>query len=543
MKTPARSWSLLILALLGCGGLDTDDVSAQSGLPRAEIDRISRSVVRIVSLAGGEPIQSGSGTVVTSSGRIYTNRHVVEGGEDFLIEFLEDPNEPPTPRFLARLIGYSPDIDFAQLQIDRDLNGLAKDPATLDLPFLSRAARDPARGDRIFVFGYPAIGDGYQVLTEGTLTTIRNGTLNDERLPVWYQTDAQISPGNSGGLAVNDRGEFLGIPTAVRSEERTLGRLGGILAYNAVQAAVDGGLASDVAGMASGTTSPVIENGRLDFGQEPFFGNATLAAGFSPDPHTVTLASGGEVSVGYLGGGCTGHAAVAPDYRINWTGSGGALRVFFVGEDGGDTTLLINRPDGSWVCNDDWSAGTVDPGIVLENAPSGQYDIWVGSYAAGAFVGGTLHVTELELEPTSVASSGLDVSGDPYFGTIALRAGTDESVYATEITAGGSVDVGYLGGGCIGFAGTAPDLRLNWTGGGPSLDIGFEAEDGGDATLIVNLPDGTWRCIDDDPAGGVDPFLSLPRPANGQYDIWVGTYQRGSFIPGILVLLEGDGGR
>ncbi|MBL8131078.1 MAG: hypothetical protein JNL42_04410, partial [Anaerolineae bacterium] len=80
--------------------------------------------------------------------------------------------------------------------------------------------------------------DGYMVLTGGAITTIQNGNLNGERIPLWYQTDAQISPGNSGGLAVNSEGRMVGIPTAVRSEERTLGRLGGILTATAIQSAL-----------------------------------------------------------------------------------------------------------------------------------------------------------------------------------------------------------------------------------------------------------------------------------------------------------------
>ena len=152
----------------------------------------------------------------------------------------------PVPRYLARVVGFSMDVDFAVLQIDRDARGQPIAADRIDLPFLSSVAEDAQRGHEIFVFGYPGIGDGYLAFTEGTVTTIRNGTMNDGRVPVWYQTDAQIAPGNSGGLAVNARGEMVGIPTTVRTEGRTGGRLGGILAVNAVRAALDGGLETDM---------------------------------------------------------------------------------------------------------------------------------------------------------------------------------------------------------------------------------------------------------------------------------------------------------
>ncbi|MFV1988524.1 MAG: S1C family serine protease, partial [Gemmatimonadota bacterium] len=501
--------------------------TAQTDLGSDDIDRIARAVVRIVAFQGGEAVSSGSGTVIDPAGLIYTNRHVVEGAEDFGVEVLEDPNELPVPRYRARLVGYSMDVDFALLQIDRDDTGRSIAADQIELPFLSSMAGNARRGDGIFVFGYPGIGEGFLAFTEGTLTTVRNGTMNDRRMPVWYQTDAQIAPGNSGGLAVNARGEMVGIPTAVRTEERTGGRLGGILAVNAVRAALDGGLETDVSRIAAATTAPVIEGGTLDFGQPPTFGSAVLSAAFTPDPHTLEMVSGGEVAVGYLGGACTGYAAVPPDFRLDWSGSSSELRIFFAGEDGGDTTLLINLPDGTWVCADD-AEGTLDPLVVLPNPPDGQYDVWVGSFQPGAFVSGTLHITELDLDPVSVGPTELHYTADPYFGVVNLRAGFSPDPNVSEIVAGGPVDASYLGGDCVGFAAEAPDVRLSWSGASDELRIFFTADEDEDTSLLINLPDGTWICNDD--AGSLDPLIILDNPPEGQYDIWVGSYQRGQFI-------------
>ena len=181
--------------------------SAQTDLNSDDVDRIARAVVRVVALQAGEEVSGGSGTLVDRGGLIFTNRHVVEGAEDYVVEILEDPNELPVPRYRARVLGYSMHVDFAALQIDRDDRGQPIAAGEIDLPFLSSAAEDVQRGDGIFVFGYPDIGDGYFAFTEGTITTIRNGTIHDRRLPVWYMTDAEMAPGNSGGLAVNARGD------------------------------------------------------------------------------------------------------------------------------------------------------------------------------------------------------------------------------------------------------------------------------------------------------------------------------------------------
>jgi serine protease Do len=510
--------------------------SAQTALSRDDIDRISRTVVRIVTFDGDEEMGSGSGTIVQPTGEIYTNRHVIEDGDDYQIELLVDPNDLPVPTYRARLVGYSADVDFAILQIDRDIDGRPIDAAGLNMPFLAPSEPDVRRGDRIFVFGYPGIGEGYLAFTDGTVTTIRDGTLNDERMPVWYQTDAEISPGNSGGLVVNAGGEMVGIPTQVLVEEGTGGRLGGILPINAVEAAMTAGLDADRGDIDEGTTSPVLADGELDVSENPTFGTVSLAAGFTPDPHTLEMPSGGEVDVSYLGGECTGYAAIAPDYRLNWTGDSDELRIFFAAEDGSDTTLLINQADGTWLCNDDWDSG-LDPLIEIDDPAPGQYDIWVGSYSAGDFIDGTLHITELDLEPTEVGLDELDLTLEPYYGETDLEAGFTPDPFEVEMTIGGSIDAEYLGDGCVGFAAAEPDFRIYWSGSSGELRMFFESEDDGDATMIVNLPNGDWTC-DDDADGTLNPLVILEDPAEGQYDIWIGSYRRGEFIDGTLSVTE-----
>ncbi len=127
-----------------------------------------------------------------------------------------------------------------------------------------------------------------------------------------------------------------------------------------------------------------------------------LESGFSPDPFTVQVTSGGSVDVQQaLGNSCQGtargYATSNPDFRVQYTaGSFNQLRFFFVGQ--GDTTLVVNAPNGQWFCNDD-ADGTLSPMIVFNNPASGQYDIWVGSYSQGNTVPGTLYVTELDRGP------------------------------------------------------------------------------------------------------------------------------------------------
>jgi hypothetical protein len=140
------------------------------------------------------------------------------------------------------------------------------------------------------------------------------------------------------------------------------------------------------------TPPPTTPPPRLNFGLPPNFGSTTLTSGFVPDPFTRGMTSGGIVDVSYLGSGCRGFASSAPDFSVTYTsGAFPLLRFYFVGS--GDTTLIINSPSGSYFCNDD-SFGTLNPTIDFNSPSSGRYDIWIGSFTSGAFVSGTLNVTE-----------------------------------------------------------------------------------------------------------------------------------------------------
>ncbi|MBC7769579.1 MAG: peptidase S1 [Phycisphaerales bacterium] len=135
--------------------------------------------------------------------------------------------------------------------------------------------------------------------------------------------------------------------------------------------------------------------GGPDFSLDPTYGAIDLTAGFTPDPQTVAVAAGGGFDASAIEG-CAGWIASAPDYRVNWTAGSGALPLTFHVASEADTTLVINDAEGNWVCNDD--ASGFDPVITFQNAPSGQYDVWVGTYAQGDLQDSALHVTEVYAE-------------------------------------------------------------------------------------------------------------------------------------------------
>jgi len=131
---------------------------------------------------------------------------------------------------------------------------------------------------------------------------------------------------------------------------------------------------------------------RLDYTRPANYGEANLSAGFSPDPYSVGMTTGGGVDVSYLGGSCSGFATSAPDLRINFGGGSSLLRIYFVGSNG-DPKMVVNDPFGNFYCVDD-SFGTVNPTIDFNNPAGGSYDVWIASFAPNTSISGTLHLTE-----------------------------------------------------------------------------------------------------------------------------------------------------
>lgn len=119
-------------------------------------------------------------------------------------------------------------------------------------------------------------------------------------------------------------------------------------------------------------------------------GEISLDSGFTPDPYRVSLVSGGGIDGSALPGACVGMISDAPDFELTYSSSGGPLT--FRTQSGGDTTLIINGPDGRWYCDDD-SGGGVNARVTFGSAPSGTYDVWVG--AIGGSASATLLITEL----------------------------------------------------------------------------------------------------------------------------------------------------
>jgi hypothetical protein len=143
---------------------------------------------------------------------------------------------------------------------------------------------------------------------------------------------------------------------------------------------------------------------------------------------------------------------------------------------------------------------------------------------------------------TPAAVPTLNFSMPPNFGSTSLTAGFVPDPFTTNITSGGSVNVSYLGGGCTGWATSAPDFSVNYVSGAfTTLRFYFVATTPGqDATLIINGPNSSYSC-NDDSFGTLNPTIDFNSPATGRYDVWVGSFAQGTFISGNLFVTENTG--
>ena len=111
----------------------------------------------------------------------------------------------------------------------------------------------------------------------------------------------------------------------------------------------------------------------------PDFGTIDLADSFQPDPQTIDVNAGGALFAGDLEFACNGYVSDAPSYRINFQAGASGLGIYT--DSYTDTTLLINTPEGEWVCNDDnYNLEDFNAGYYFANPESGEYNIWVGTF-------------------------------------------------------------------------------------------------------------------------------------------------------------------
>jgi putative serine protease PepD len=146
----------------------------------------------------------GSGTVIAPDGLILTNAHVAEPQAPGLAVALGEPESQlePNPPYLTVELTTGPASPV--------------NPATLRLPYLTIGNDAAVQLDQtVTVLGFPGVADSDSItVTSGVISTFVPdplGHVTDPRFEL--ETTARLAHGNSGGAAVNDAGQLIGVPS------------------------------------------------------------------------------------------------------------------------------------------------------------------------------------------------------------------------------------------------------------------------------------------------------------------------------------------
>jgi serine protease Do len=235
--------SILVITALACYGGGTPAVepvvTQPSDSPTTQSDSLSSAnraklisaTVQVLGLfnQNGELIPGyvGSGTIITPTGLILTNAHVASPASQGDVEYEPDAlgisiivqeDKPAVPSYIAEVLAVDGYLDLAVLQIRETVNGTPVNANSLNLPYVNVGNSDNVRvGDDLNIFGFPSIGGNTITFTLGTVSGFSSEDQIGDR--AWIKTDATISGGNSGGLAADNNGNIIGVPTIAASSK------------------------------------------------------------------------------------------------------------------------------------------------------------------------------------------------------------------------------------------------------------------------------------------------------------------------------------
>jgi len=169
-------------------------------------------------IEGGTPQDIGSGFIVSESGLIVTNKHVVDMSGKYKV-ITQDGSE-----YEVEEINKDPSNDIAILKIDPSAgSGQTLKPIEL-------GGSDNLKVGQFVIAIGTALGEFRHTVTTGVISGLGRGITAGsvyegyvERLDDVIQTDAAINPGNSGGPLLNSAGQVIGVNVAVAGDAENIG--------------------------------------------------------------------------------------------------------------------------------------------------------------------------------------------------------------------------------------------------------------------------------------------------------------------------------
>ena len=168
--------------------------------PAEDSDVIGRAIQSLVFILVTDQtgrVSSGSGFIIDNSGTILTNHHVVNSAARIVVWGINGKSST------ASLERYHANLDIATIRVSQSLG----------VPPIKLGNSSQVKlGATVLVLGYPSadVLGSEPTITSGILSSIRPA-----ENPEWFQIDAAVNPGNSGGpLIRKDTGEVIGIVTS-----------------------------------------------------------------------------------------------------------------------------------------------------------------------------------------------------------------------------------------------------------------------------------------------------------------------------------------
>jgi S1-C subfamily serine protease len=150
---------------------------------------------------------AGTGMVLTSSGEVLTNNHVINGATSITARDIGNGRT-----YQAKVVGYDHSHDIAVLQL-QGASGL-KTVTLCDSASAATGQKVVALGNALGKGGTPAVATGHIASLGASITASDEGAGTAERLTGLIHHNAGIQPGDSGGPLVNTAAEVIGINTA-----------------------------------------------------------------------------------------------------------------------------------------------------------------------------------------------------------------------------------------------------------------------------------------------------------------------------------------
>jgi S1-C subfamily serine protease len=200
-------------------GSGTTPGTSDTGTSNAIASKVNPALVNVyttIDTGAGRGEAAGTGMVITSSGEVLTNNHVIADSTTIRVELVATG-----ATHTAKVLGYDVKDDVALLKID-GVSGL-------DTVSFGDAAK-VAIGDAVVAIGNaggrggtPAVSAGSVTALDQKVTAGDQGSGNSETLAGMIEISAPIEPGDSGGPLVNSKGEVIGMNTAAATGDRFSG--------------------------------------------------------------------------------------------------------------------------------------------------------------------------------------------------------------------------------------------------------------------------------------------------------------------------------